>query len=84
MNKQIKKLYAEYKQASKNCDRVLENGTEEQFDAALDVECEKLDELVIALSAFTMGRISDYELRCMATSTRYADRFESLIERLAA
>lgn len=75
----IKDLYIAYKEAQMAVDRAEMEGTEEEFDAALDSACEALDELVDKIVALANGRLSDFDARYMATNPNYSGRFEAIV-----
>lgn len=78
---EIKNLFNAYMAAKANT-IAMYNATDEEFDAALDAECEAQDTLAAALVEFTRGAISEKDANLMIC--RKESELASLINRLAA
>ena len=81
--KAIKEIYSEYKEAEKRATYAELNLSEDEFDKAVDEECEKLDELVNAVVKMAKGALRDFDVRQIAMNPKYAKRFESIICNMA-
>jgi len=79
----IKKLYAEYKEAHEATEAV-DIMDDEMFDEMLERECEKLDALCDAVLAMAGGAIDEFDLRGLITNAKYAGMFEEWVEKFAA
>ena len=75
---ELREMYEDYMVAKLATDRAEQEGTEEEFEAALDRECEILDRLADYIMALT--GMCEFDARHMLTNENYRNRFAAIVK----